>query len=90
VVFFGCSDPENCPAPAFARALREGRVSRIICVSLEDNEVYIFRGERHTVADVQDLIGAMTGQASGKSLEACDHAGCFARRGKEEEEGWKG
>ena len=47
VLFFGCSDPENCPAPLFARSLRRGHVRRIICVHLEDNEAYVFRGERH-------------------------------------------
>jgi DNA-binding NarL/FixJ family response regulator len=65
VVFFGCSDPASCSAPVFIQALRDGLVRRIICVNLEDNAVYVFRGERHAVEKVEDLVEAITGQIPG-------------------------
>jgi chemotaxis response regulator CheB len=65
VLFFGCSEPEKCPAPVFMRSLREGTVQRIICVNLDDNAVYVFRGERYAVEQVQDLVEAITCQPSG-------------------------
>ncbi len=65
VLLFGCSDPEHCPAPLFARSLRYGHVRRIICVHLEDNEAFVFRGERRTMEAVEDLMEAIAGQSPG-------------------------
>jgi DNA-binding NarL/FixJ family response regulator len=65
VLFFGCADPDNCPAPLFMRCLREGTVQRIVCVNLDDNAVYVFRSERHAVERVQDLVEAIVSQAPG-------------------------
>ena len=65
VVLFGCSDADNCPAPVFARSLREGFIGRIMCVNLQDNALYIFRGERHIIEKIEDLVEALTHQPPG-------------------------
>jgi DNA-binding NarL/FixJ family response regulator len=65
VLLFGCSDPADCPAPVFMRCLRDGMVQKVVCISLEDNAVYVFRGERHVVEQVQDLVEAIACQAPG-------------------------
>jgi DNA-binding NarL/FixJ family response regulator len=73
VLFFGCSDPEECPSPAFMRCLQEGMVKRIVCMNLDDNAAYVFHGERHAVEQIQDLVEAITYQVSGT---VGDQPGC--------------
>jgi DNA-binding NarL/FixJ family response regulator len=83
VLFFGCSDPENCPAPVFMRCLREGIVQKIVCINLDDNAVYVFRGERHTVERVQDLVEAIVCPAPETVSSPAGCVQCAANQRKE-------
>jgi hypothetical protein len=84
VVFFGCSDPGNCPTPLFVQSLRGGLVRKIICVNLEDSAVYVFHGERHAVEDVQDLLEAIGTPGPGTFS---DMVGCLASSPSQGKEG---
>ena len=59
VVILDCAEPACDPTPAVMRILREGLGTKVIGLNLQDNTLYIYRGEQRLVKEVKDLIEAI-------------------------------
>jgi TorA maturation chaperone TorD len=59
VVIFDCNDPQVDPTLAMLRIFREGLVTKVIGLNLQDNTVCIYRGEQRVVKEVEDLLEAI-------------------------------
>ena len=49
----------NDLAPAVTRMLREGVGAKVIGLDLQDNKMFIYRGEQRVVKEVKDLVEAI-------------------------------
>ena len=59
VVILDCAEPRCDPTLAVMRILREGLETKVIGLNLQDNTMYIYRGEQRVVQEVKDLIEAI-------------------------------
>jgi DNA-binding NarL/FixJ family response regulator len=59
VVILDCAEPARDPTPAVMRILREGLGTKVIGLNLQNNTLYIYRGEQRLVKEVKDLIEAI-------------------------------
>jgi chemotaxis response regulator CheB len=59
VVILDCAETACDPTPAVMRILREGLGTKVIGLNLQDNTLYIYRGEQRLVKEVKDLIEAI-------------------------------
>jgi DNA-binding NarL/FixJ family response regulator len=59
VVILDCAEPACDPTPAVMRILREGLGTKVIGLNLQNNTLYIYRGEQRLVKEVKDLIEAI-------------------------------
>jgi DNA-binding NarL/FixJ family response regulator len=59
VVILDCAEPGCDPTLAVMRILREGVQTKVIGLNLQDNTMYIYRGEQRVVKEVKDLIEAI-------------------------------
>ena len=62
VVIVDNGDPTHDPTPTVMRILRERLGTRVIGLNLQDNTVYIYRGEQRIVRAVEDLLEAIEAQ----------------------------
>ena len=59
VVIVDGADPALDPTPAVMRVLREEVVDKVIGLDLQDNKMFIYRGEQRVVKEVKDLVEAI-------------------------------
>lgn len=59
VVILNCDDPEPEISPALLCILREKPGICVIGVSLQDNSICVYRGERKRVSQLEDLLDAI-------------------------------
>jgi len=59
VVILDCAEPARDPTLVVMRILREGLGTKVIGLNLQDNTLYIYRGEQRLVKEVKDLIEAI-------------------------------
>jgi DNA-binding NarL/FixJ family response regulator len=59
VVILECAEPTCDPTPVLMHLLREGVETKVIGLNLQDNTLYIYRGEQRVVKEVKDLIEAI-------------------------------
>jgi DNA-binding NarL/FixJ family response regulator len=59
VVILDCAEPARDPTLAVMRILREGLGTKVIGLNLQNNTLYIYRGEQRLVKEVKDLIEAI-------------------------------
>jgi chemotaxis response regulator CheB len=71
VVILDCAEPTCDPTPVMMHLLKEGLDTKVIGLNLQDNTLYIYRGEQRRVKDVQDLIEAIE-PPSPEPLRAAD------------------
>jgi DNA-binding NarL/FixJ family response regulator len=71
VVILECAEPTCDPTPVLMHLLREGVETKIIGLNLQDNTLYIYRGEQRVVKEVKDLIEAIE-PPSPEPLRAAD------------------
>lgn len=56
VMVLDCDDPEPDLSPAVLCVLRKRLGIRVIGLSLQDNKLYVYRGEQKQVRQVEDLL----------------------------------
>jgi len=59
VVILDCAEPRCDPMLAVMRILKEGLETKVIGLNLQDNTMYIYRGEQRVVKEVKDLMEAI-------------------------------
>jgi AmiR/NasT family two-component response regulator len=59
VVILDCTEPRCDPTPVVMHILREGLETKVIGLNLQDNTMYIYRGEQRVVEAVKDLVEAI-------------------------------
>ena len=59
VVILDSADPACGPTPAVIRILREGVGTKVIGLNLQDDKMFIYRGEQRVVKEVKDLVEAI-------------------------------
>ena len=59
VVILDGGDPARDPTLAVMRILREGLGAKVIGLNLQDNKMFIYRGEQRVVKEVKDLVEAI-------------------------------
>ena len=59
VVIVDSGYPACDPTPAAIRILGEGLGTKVIGLSLQDNKMFIYRGEQRVVKEVKDLVEAI-------------------------------
>ena len=59
VVILDSGDPACDLTPAVMRILREGVGTKVIGLNLQDNKMFICRGEQRVVKEVKDLVEAI-------------------------------
>ena len=69
VVIVGSNDASCDPGPVAAQVLSQGLGTRVIGLSLQESTACIYRGERHEVQSMADLIAAIEGPQVGDSHE---------------------
>ena len=75
VVILDSGDPARDSTLAVMRVLREGVGAKVIGLNLQDNTMFIYRGEQRVVKEVKDLMEAIEhGPLSPKPLSSEDLA----------------
>jgi DNA-binding NarL/FixJ family response regulator len=59
VAIVDSADPACDPMPVVMRILREGVVTKVIGLNLQDNTMCVYHGEQRVVREVQDLVEAI-------------------------------